>query len=184
MLAQYRTRSLDAKTYTNGLINPNTLYTNVLMAVFRDTPVDDYPGGPVIKNVNEDLAAEIVRSVYANGTNEYDSAAGWVTTEAFAPGSSSDLNKLFEADPYYMNNTRKESIIRNSYQLFNANQQLFTIVVVAQTINDQGTVGSFNEDDDVISGEKRAVALVWRDPFPGTDGRHEMFVKLFKYLDE
>jgi hypothetical protein len=88
-------------------------------------------------------------------------------------------------DPYNMDNTRKESIIRNSYQLFNANQQLFTIVVTAQTINDQGTVGTFDgEDVDTVSGEKRAVALVWRDPFPGPSGRHEMFVKLLKYLDD
>lgn len=183
LLAQYRTHSLDAKAYTNGLINPNTLYTNVLMAVFRDEPVDNYPGGPVLFKVNDQMAAYIVESIYAKGTSSYDSAAGWVTTEAFAPINGA-LMQLYKDPPYNMDNTKKESIIRNSYQLFNPNQQLFTIVVIAQSINDQGTVGSFNEDDDVISGEKRAVALVWRDPFPNSSGRHEMFVKLFKYLDE
>lgn len=183
LLAKFRTRTLTTKSYTNGLINPNSLYTNVLIAAFREAPVNEYPGGPVLFNVNDQMAVDIVESIYANGTSSYDSAAGWVTTEAFATRGT--LMDLYENNPSYnMNNTKKESIIRNSYQLFNPNQQLFTIVVIAQVINDQGTVGTFDEEDDAINGEKRAVALVWRDPFPNPSGRHEMFVKLFKYLDE
>jgi hypothetical protein len=55
---------------------------------------------------------------------------------------------------------------------------------VAQTINDQDPRGTYDPNEDTITGERRCVALVWRDPFPNEDGRHNMFVRLFKYLDE
>ena len=196
LLAKFRTTNITAgtKIYTNGLINPNTLFTNVLIAAFRDAPIEAYPGDPSSSlRVDSDMAGDIAAGMYEissnaalSGSNVFDSPAGWVTTRAFARKGS---DKAILSDRYSLDNNQKESIIRNSYRLFNPNQQLFTIVVIAQAINDQGRIGFWDgENIDTISGEKRAVALVWRDPFPdpppGGSGRHEMFVRTFKYLDE
>ena len=84
------------------------------------------------------------------------------------------------------NNMQVEGIIRNSYRLFSPNQNLLTIIVIAQAINDQNVRGVYEPLEDVILGERRAVALVWRDPFPNPDrdGRNEMFVRMFRYLDQ
>jgi hypothetical protein len=122
------------------------------------------------------------------GSNVFDSSAGWVTTGAFKEGGTLSMTP----GPYQLDNNQKEAIIRNSYRLFNPNQNLFTIVLIAQAINDQpdgmGNYGTYGNEDTIV-GEKRAVALVWRDPFPDLpsppgSGRHEMFVRTFKYLNE
>ena len=199
LLAKFRTTSITAgtKIYTNGLINPNTLFTDVLIAAFRDAPIEEYPGDTSSSlGVDADMAGDIAAGMYEvssnaalSGSNVFDSSAGWVTTRAFARKGS---DKAILSDTYGLDNNQKESIIRNSYRLFNPNQQLFTIVVIAQAINDQpdgtGKYGTYGNED-MIVGEKRAVALVWRDPFPDLpsppgSGRHEMFVRTFKYLDE
>ena len=186
LLAKFRTTNIVAgeKIYTNGLINPNTLFTNVLVAAFLDAPIEAYPGG-TSSVLNAAMASSIVGPIYEISSNAaasaFDSPAGWVTTRAFA------VQEILST--IGLDNNQKESIIRNSYRLFNPNQNLFTIVVIAQAINDnndQGTIGVWDgENTDTIAGEKRAVALVWRDPFPDpATGRHEMFVRTFKYLDE
>ena len=200
LLAKFRTTNITAgtKIYTNGLINPNTLFTDVLIAAFRDAPIEAYPDDPLPLRVDADMAGDIAAGMYEistnaalSGSNVFDSPAVWVTTRAFA------VHGTLSTSPYPTNNytgldnNQKESIIRNSYRLFNPNQQLFTIVVIAQAINDQpdgmGKYGTYGNEDTIV-GEKRAVALVWRDPFPdpppGGSGRHEMFVRTFKYLDE
>ena len=196
LLNKYRACELTAKTYTNGLINPNTLSTNVIIAAFRSAPIENYPDEPTPgKLVDEEMAGDIAAGMFAvssdagvTGDGVFDCAAGWVTTTAFA------VSGTLSTKPYSLNggealdNNQKEAIIRNTYRLFNPNQNLFTFVIAAQTVIDNvdpstGVRGTWG-DEDVVTAEKRAVALVWRDPFPGTDGRHEMFVKLFKYLDE
>lgn len=164
-------------TNTAGLIHPNSTYTNVIIAAFQGTPIPDYPGGPTNTSVSADAAKYIATGWLLNGPSS--NATDWVLTPAFSANGYLS-NPIFGIN---LNNNQKETIIRNSFRLFNPNQNLFTIVVVAQGINDQGTIGDF-DDEDIITSEKRAVALVWRDPFPNEDGRHEMFIRRLKYLDE
>jgi len=185
LLMRYRTTNLTAR-YTDafaGSINPNTLFTNVLIAAFINTPINDSPSGTVVRTVDEFMARDIVGGIFAanRAGPAREGASGWMTTTAFAVNG-----RLMQA-PYNLDNTRKESIIRNTYRLFNANQNLFVFVVVAQTINDQRTLGSWEPNYDQITSEKRAVAIVWRDPFPVVGSnplRHQMFVRTFKFLDE
>jgi len=169
----------NVREYTNGWINPNTHCTNVIYAAFRNVPVDAYPGEspPTGGLLSDDsllrsLAKEIVA---AAESGSFNSRADWVTVPSLAPGG------LFSSS--YVNN-QKDAIIRNSYRLFNVNQNLYTVVVVAQSIKDEGAIGTWNDADDVVLGEKRAVAVVWRDPFVNSNGRHETFVRLFRYLTE
>ena len=169
----------NVREYTNGWINPNTHCTNVIYAAFRNVPVDAYPGEspPTGGLLSDDsllrsLAKEIVA---AAESGSFNSRADWVTVPSLAPGG------LFSSS--YVNN-QKDAIIRNSYRLFNVNQNLYTVVVVAQSIKDEGAIGTWSDADDVVLGEKRAVAVVWRDPFVNSSGRHETFVRLFRYLTE
>jgi hypothetical protein len=86
-----------------------------------------------------------------------------------------------------LNKNERESLIRNTWGLFNPNNTMFTVVVIAQTIKEgPGRVGVWNPDEDMITGERRAVALVWRDPTPiaGNPRHHEMYVRMFKLMDE
>lgn len=197
LLAKFRTTNITAgtKSTTNGLLNPNTSYIDVITAAFYGAPIEEYPGDPSAVKVGLPMAGLIATNFMAvstnlaiTATNTFDSAAGWVTIPAFAVNGDLVKKNDYTNMPYYMNNNKKESIIRNTYRLFNPNQNLFTIVVIAQAINDQpdgaGNYGTFGKEDTII-GEKRAVALVWRDPFPDpATGRHEMFVRTFKYLNE
>jgi hypothetical protein len=85
-----------------------------------------------------------------------------------------------------LNNNQRESLIRNTWGLFSPMNSLFTVVVIAQTIKEgPGNVGIWNANDDMVTGERRAVALVWRDPFKtGRNLHHEMYVRMFRHLND
>jgi len=165
-----------------GTVNPNSQFTNVLRAVFFDAPTEN-PGQTNRRVVSAmaDLIAEGMTEYTAQPRSRgdaLDSAAAWVTTAAFIPGGTL-------TDQQGLNNNQKESIIRNSYRLFNANNNLFTYVIIAQAIKDDDRIGQWDgEDIDIPSGESRIVALVWRDPFPNEDGRHTQFIRRIKYMQE
>ncbi|MFH0881008.1 MAG: hypothetical protein V2A34_14935, partial [Lentisphaerota bacterium] len=192
LLAMFRTKTITqsaGKSFTNGLVNPNTMNPDVIEAVFKGTPIERYPDDPTPperfgNNASElaEFAAEYVRETELMDSNhgtEYDSAAGWVTSRAMAPRAQGGILSTYGYD-----NSEKESIIRNSYQLFSPNQNLYTVVLLAQSINDQGIIGSWDPAEDQVTGERKAVALIWRDPFPNEQGRHEWFIRQFKYLEE
>ncbi len=68
----------------------------------------------------------------------------------------------------------RESIVANSYRLLSPRQNLFTILIAAQVTGSSGGV----------LAEQRAVAVVWRDPYPDANGRHPALVRFFKWLME
>jgi len=163
---------------TNGLVNPNTFCTSVLNAIFWKVPIDEWPVDPPEQRL-EDASAishlvDDIVSVAATGS--FYSRAGWVTVPALQPGG-----RLASAG---YNNCQRDAIIRNSVGLFNAHQNLYTVIVVAQAVKDRGDVGEWKDGEDVVTAEKRAAALVWRDPFPNAQGHHETFIRVFRYLTE
>jgi len=84
-------------------------------------------------------------------------------------------------------NNQREALIRQTWGLFSPDNSLFTVVVVAQAIKEgPGNVGIWDANEDLITGERRAVALVWRDPFKNGAGNlhHEMFIRMFRYLND
>ncbi|NCC53637.1 MAG: hypothetical protein EOM20_20845 [Spartobacteria bacterium] len=169
-----------------GTVNPNTSYPEVLQMLFLDAPIEEYPGHPDPPRISLEQAKLI-----ATGIVEYtsqplskgdslDSAAAWVTTKAFEPNGTLSANKD-------LNNNQKEGIIRNSYRLFNANNNLFTYVVVAQAIQDDDNIGVWDSTtNDIPVGETIITALVWRDPFPQsrTNATHTQFIRRLKYIED
>jgi hypothetical protein len=172
--------------YTNGTINPNTTSTNVLLAAFAGLTLDEVPGmsgTDTLEATDAELLAgsmideSATKEIKAEGgafMNAYD----WVRVPAMTNGG-------FLATAANLNKNQRESLIRNTWGLFNPNNTLFTVLVVAQAIKEgPGRVGVWDPDEDMITGERRAVALVWRDPTPSASGHHEMYVRMFKMLDE
>jgi len=162
--------------YTNGTVNPNTQLTNVLSSVFRETTAWGIPNwentSQNAKALTDDDADFIAGAIVeATKKGDYDQALGkghafgagsdWVS--AFAPSQYKNSLKN-----YFSRKNVREGLVRQTWGLFRPEDNLFAIVVVAQTIQEgpSGIIGKFNENDDSILGEKRAVALVWREPFP------------------
>jgi|LSQX01.3.fsa_nt_gb hypothetical protein len=173
--------------YTNGTINPNTRSTNVLMSAFVDLPTHEVPNvsAHVIpaNQVDEDLAmflAQQITETTQAGTIDTAFQAGtdWARIPAMQKNGAL-------ARGYGLNNNQRESLIRNTWGLFNPENSMFTVLVIAQTIKEGPHQVGIWGDDDLVTGERRLVALVWRDPFKnGKNLHHEMFVKMVRYLND
>lgn len=174
--------------YTNGTINPNTVSTNVLLAAFTGLTKLEVPNpqsGISTNAITQDEAKILANSMIHDRSDVieasggvYMSGADWVRAPAMADGG--DLAAVG------LNENQRESLIRNTWGLFSPNNSMFTVLVIGQAIKEApGQPGDWNAGEDMITGERRAVALVWRDPTPsGNTGHHEMFVRMYKLLDE
>jgi hypothetical protein len=186
--------------YTNGTINPNTQSSNVLMSAFIDLATHEVPNIPTDRiaatPLNEDtiggmevvytIVQEILEETRA-GTfaTSFQAGTDWARIPCLRQGgalSRMDLNN----SGIGINNNQREALLRNTWGLFSPENSLFTVVVVAQAIKEgPGNVGIWNAADDMVTGERRAVALVWRDPFKtGQNLHHEMFIRMFRYLND
>ena len=96
--------------------------------------------------------------------------------------------KYFQPDGYYgkkWSKNQRHRLIERTWGLFNPNNSMFTALVIGQVVKEGPKEPGKWSEDDVITGERRAVGLVWRDPTPpGLGSPHEMFVRMFKFLDE
>ncbi len=185
----YATWQANGVYYTNGTINPNTRSSNVLAAAFVDLTTHEAPGvdstviaPKPLDSANAQVIAKEIMAVTSTGTYSTAFQAGceWARIPAM------QKNGALSA---FLNNNQRESLVRNTWGLFSPANSLFTVVVVAQPIkeapNTADPVGVWNPSADMITGERRAVALVWRDPFrAGSNLHHEMFVRMFRYLND
>ena len=185
--------------YTNGTINPHTRSTNVMVSAFYDlaanevpnqssenfSPVATYPG----KTINDELARTLAEKILFE-SDVSTMAVGERLARSFQFGSDwariQAMQKRKDLAQKGLNNNQRESLIRNTWGLFSPENSLFTVVAIAQAIKESpGNVGIWNADDDIVTGERRAVALVWRDPFKtGQNLHHEMFVRMYRYLND
>lgn len=186
--------------YTNGTINPNTRSSNVLMSAFVDLATHEVPNvdsdriAAVPLNDDTvggmDIVARIVEEILEeteDGTfpTTFQAGSDWARIPCLDQNgalSKMDLN----ASGVGLNNNQRESLLRNTWGLFSPDNSLFTVVVIAQAIKEgPDQVGIWNANDDMVTGERRAVALVWRDPFKtGNNLHHEMFIRMFRYLND
>ena len=146
-----------------GLVNLNSVDDRIVLSAFRDTPLrrPDETEDVSISAVSN-LVTEIVdNGPYTNLTEICDL----------------DWSAIGGLDAY--TEIERESILAHCWGLIGIRQNLF-LIVVAEGI-DTGGVGS-RLGSNMMAG-RRAVALVWRDPFPDEDGMHPCFVRYFKYLD-
>jgi hypothetical protein len=170
--------------FTNGTINPNTRYTNVLNAAFYGLDMREVPGMADDPKDNERLSKTdldpLVGAIMADPkklTTGINGQAGWARALA-----SSAL-------PDEINKNNRIAIFNNTWGLFNESDRLFVVVVIAQAIKEgeeKSGIGNWDEDEDMITGERRAVALGWMDSSADVGGQlaREMNIIMFQYLNE
>ncbi len=77
----------------------------------------------------------------------------------------------------------RESVVRNSCGLFTLRGQTFIVVVRAESYSPPfGRKKSIK--DGTSNASKTAIAEVWRDSIPDANGKHPMYVKFFKIIDD
>ena len=169
--------------YTNGTINPNTSSSNVLRAALADLKIKD--DGKALED------SELVELIGVL-TDITETKTITPSTDKFRGACMRGVDWIwaepFQADGYYgrkWSKNERHRLIGSTWGLFNPNNSMFTVLVIGQSIKEGPLQPGAWSSDDVVTGERRAVALVWRDPTPpGINKPHEMFVKMFKMLDE
>lgn len=160
----------DPATVMRGRVNLNARDRAPLYAVWREIPID-FPesdrhiaSAEVIAIVDE---VETWRSAPHAFENVADiGALDWRGMSGF--GAKSDL----EID----------SIVAHSARLLTTRHNLFTILLSARPFSmGLGLVADRAGEGDWV-GDERAIAQVWRDPFPDAEGRHRFIVQYFRSL--
>ena len=166
--------------YTNGTINPYTRRPNVLNAAFygldvREVPnINGTPAGEEILNGSE-LTETVKAMMLEPVKNGY---GGWGKILA-----SKNL-------PTALNRNIRIAMLNNTWGLFNESDRLFVVAVIAQSIKegpDAAGLGNWNASEDIITGERRAVALCWMDGSADVGGEtltQEMNIIMFQDLNE
>ncbi len=162
-----------------GILNPNTINTNVLAAVFLDALADRWPGDATNK-VNAAIAGEIAkRIVVGHGAM----ATPFNNRSDFSRINFAGIPASFGGAGGALDEAQAEGVLRNTQALLSPRQNLFLIVVNGQAVTDANANNSVEENAGEVRGEARAVALVWRDPYK-VNGRNKIFIRWIKWLDE
>ena len=155
-----------------GLVNANSLDEDVLTTGFIGAPFE-WPGGSNLLSTAEAIgvATKIIeegiqRGSYSNLADICD--FDWADIATLGIGRYTEL--------------QRESILAHSYGLFGTRQNLFTIIVAATPARDQMGLVADEQNITQTLGMRRALVQVWRDPVPNADGKHECFVRFFKWL--
>ena len=167
--------------FTNGTINPYTRYPEVLNAAFYGLDMREVPGMAGTPNDDERLSAGDIENMVEAIMEDpmKDGRAGWARV----------LNST-TAIPDEINKNNRIAILNNTWGLFNESDRLFVVAVVAQSIkesDDPSGEGNWDPDEDMITGERRAVALGWLDGSADVGGAtlaQEMNIVAFQYLNE
>jgi len=162
-------RVFDYFTLTNGmlrgLVNLNSTNDYVLDAVFKEIPLG-YPesGNTLTEGQAESVVDEIVgrpREFHDIGELGDPEQVNWVD---LLP----DMSDLI-----------RESIISHTAGLLTVRQNLFTIIIRAESYSERLGGGA-----GIKLASAHAVAQVWRDPFRDDNGNHPCFVRYFKLLED
>ncbi len=69
-----------------------------------------------------------------------------------------------------------EEVIARSMNLFTTRQQIYTVMLASQTMSSAANPQPVSES--------RAMAVIWRDPFPDDEGRHRVKVLSYRSMDD
>ncbi len=157
--------SINKNMMIHGLVNPSSKSAEVLASVFVDMPTKDYDPLPANwARVQSAVASEIASNVMAHGPYTNVSDMGFINWSSYVSGQHNELIN--------------EAYIRNSATLLSSRQNLFTILLFAQSTRHVPGMS----DVGVVAGAK-AIAEVWRDPLVDSDGQHPRWIRLFKVLN-
>ncbi len=191
----WRALEEDEVFYTNATFNINSRSTNAVASVFYEMACTAIPGASV-----EDMQNWWGKDPMADNSGDHNN---WVP-EAMARGLAEKIVEYTAEHPcmaptdwvgakqvvnylkaQHMDKHQREAFVRNTWGLFGVADNLFTALLIAQSVKEgPDKVGQWDSEDQ-ITGERRGVALVWRDPFKtGQNKHHEMMVRMFRFLND
>ncbi len=150
--------------WERGRVNPNGPYTSAVAAVFADVPVESWPGEPGALGLSYELAlgmAADMRVAVNDGSGSVHRADwAWAVEDRL-------LATLGEEGRH-----QAEAVVRQSYRLFEPGGQVWGIWMMAER-RSAAPASTWPR--------RRALALVWWDPFPDLAGWHAW--SLLRWLD-
>jgi hypothetical protein len=166
-----------------GLVNPNTRQRNPLIAAFYDAPIERFPSTTWTNALSTNQAIAIVDDLVSD-----IQSFGAITNRSHLidriDGNDLDVTLDISGDKF-----TRESVMRNSLELFNPRHGMFTIFVAARVFSDAYDPSIADHRDnryDYVTGEQRAMAVVWRDPYTTTDGAgnstHQSWIQYFHWF--
>ena len=164
---------------TRGLINPNTYNANGLAYAFVDMPVDMAPGSfdPGVSNTLGQTVLDWDSALFL--ADQVAHTNGPVLLPYFTEGDiarSYVLREIMEDDVGCISEMGVEALIRNSMGMMSTRNNVFQIGLL---VRGRGS-----------SGLMRAVATVWRDPFPPDNHQpnrsftHRSFVRSVQFVSD
>lgn len=161
----------NTNAFRTGLVNLNSENRNVLAQVFFDTPLERWPGESGAPRVSVAQATALATAIYnAGGANQYTNVSHIARAGAGIDSALAGFDRL-----------QRKAAIRNSSMLLGTRQNIYTIIITAQSVVDANNDGTVQNDE--VVGEQRAVAVVWRDPYR-VGGNYNTFVRFFRWLDD
>ena len=162
--------TVDPDDVGRGVVNINTPYAPVLASVFLDAPATAAPPDAVAPDVRIDVAR--AQTLAARVQEAIDSENPDVDPLL----NRSDLAQVLSADAVADGGSKfeTESFVRNSWELLGTRQNLFTVWLAVRTLAEDGVT---------VTGEQRAVALVWRDAYTRqAEVSYRTFIPFFSWL--
>ncbi len=182
-----------ADEIVNGRINLNAAPKDILASAFHKMPIgnpDGLVGGSLDEGKANLLAEAIIESRNNNGTFCGLAELGYLFEEP--DGDVGPLNGTVSNPIKAVKNTagnatwgewERESVIRNSCGLFTTRGQSYLIIVRGESYSPR-----FGHKRSMVGGNsnasKTAIAQIWRDTLPDKNGKHPIFVKFFKIIDD
>ncbi len=173
--------------YTNGTINPYTRDEAVLNGAFYGLDAREVPN--MSGNPNE--TTDIIGSARAKELSKELVKTEDPDKRAFIKDGPGGWTRVLRYKGFDLNKNERVMLAHNTWGLFNESDSLFLVFVVAQSITEApekvNPVGDWNEKEDMITGERWAVALCWMDTSAEgakDDLTLEMDIIMFKYLNE
>jgi hypothetical protein len=161
---------LDGKS-ERGLVNLNTEFEEVFNSAFTDMPIG-YPNNPnshvIFQADITSIYNSIQNEIYTNGPLKNLDDIGTLDWATILPDSR-------------WNAAERDSMFALSGGLLGTRQNLFTIILAGGPYSMGMGLGSASGN---WLSSQRAVAVVWRDPIPASNGKHPFKVLYFKWLDE
>lgn len=162
--------TLHADPFRRGVVNVNSTNENVIASVYFKMPQEEYSTNKVLTWA-EAVAVEDAIESYLN------SKPGFNYITNLSELGNIDWKALMSGDTEIC----KEAGIRNAAGLLTARQNIFTVIIRADSFS-EGVGG--NQASGITLATTRAIAEIWRDPVADSNGNHRCLVRYFRFLED
>ena len=178
--------------YTNGTINPYARDQAVLNGAFFGLDIREVPNVPGKPDKSSEVCGPTdTKRISSLILKDKAPKPNRDTFDKSGPGGWARVLRAPNEQLPGLNKNQRVMLAHNTWGLFNESDNLFLVFVVAQSISEApekvDPVGDWDKDDDMVTGERWAVALCWMDTSAegnDEDLTQEMDIIMFKYLNE